>query len=276
MLVDNLMITSDSQQFTLQLEHLSASETVRETQGQTCCHLLQKYCLLSFWGCVSLFVLKCQQIFKCEFVVLFGLRNKGKKKEICRDFMLLLHASTWGNDVTKTPAPTSTAEIEKINTRHMWQHKEITKLNHLFCYFLFLPFVSFGFCAHEHNLKRRTTARRLTLAHKSCVTSDLAKRHGTLAIAHRDAAGRCSVRGFTGWQKSHQRRGGNMTGTLASRCRLRDNAALINFLFFCHNDRRQWSHDKMESWIKKKIGRGWHCQEELWAALLIYNFCRTT
>lgn len=82
--------------------------------------------------------------------------------------------------------------------------------------------------------------------------------------------------GFTGWQRSHQWGGGSVTGTLASRCRLSDNATLINFLYFCHNDWRQRSHDKMESWIKKKIGRGWRCQEELWAAILLYNVCCTT
>lgn len=40
MLVDNLMITRDRAQFSLQSEHLSASQTAREswTQGQTCCH----------------------------------------------------------------------------------------------------------------------------------------------------------------------------------------------------------------------------------------------
>lgn len=74
-------------------------------------------------------------------------------------------------------------------------------------------------------------------------------------------ASRCEE--FPGWQGSQRKRGGSMTGTLASRCRLGDNAALINFLFFCHNDRRRWSHDKMESWIKKKIGGGWDCREEL-------------
>ena len=99
-----------------------------------------------------------------------------------------------------------------------------------------------------------------------CHKCDLAQRHSTLAIALRDAAGHCDVRSSQAGRGPNRKRGGSMTGTLASRCRLGDNAALINFLFSCHNDRRRWSHDKMESWIKKKIGGGWYCREELRAS----------
>lgn len=53
-----------------------------------------------------------------------------------------------------------------------------------------------------------------------------------MATAHGDDGPR-GVRG------SWAGMGPNMTGTLASRCRLGDNAVLINFLFPGHNDQRQ-------------------------------------
>lgn len=61
MLVDNLMITSDRPQFTLQQEHLSGSETVRGelAQGRTGCQ--NNPCLVSQVVHLSL----CGSVNKC-------------------------------------------------------------------------------------------------------------------------------------------------------------------------------------------------------------------
>ena len=77
------------------------------------------------------------------------------------------------------------------------------------------------------------------------------------------------LEGFPGWQGSQKEGGGGMTGTTATRCKLGDNALLINFLFLCHNDRQHYSHDKIESWIKGKIERRLGWREQLRAAPLL-------
>lgn len=115
--VDNLMITGDSQQFTLQHEHLSGSQT----QGH-CCH---KNIVLVFQGCASLFVLEYQQTFKFEDCLVWSKRLGLKTKYLLRGFRLLLLLPTWGNNLSKN---TSTLYSRNgKNMRHRWQHKAITK-----------------------------------------------------------------------------------------------------------------------------------------------------
>lgn len=106
--VDNLMITSDSQQFTLQHEHLSASQT----QGH-CCH---KNIFLVFYGCASLFVLECQQTFKCEDCLVWSKRLDFGFS--CQHGVIIY---------PKTSALSLRGRNWK-NTRHRWQHKLSQKL----------------------------------------------------------------------------------------------------------------------------------------------------
>lgn len=67
----------------------------------------------------------------------------------------------------------------------------------------------------------------------------------------------CGVRGFQAVRVTNKKSDGSMTGSVASRCTLGDNALLIKFLFSCHNDRRHRSHDKMASWLNKITERRW-------------------
>lgn len=146
----------------------------------------------------------------------------------------------------KTPA-FSTAEIGK-NIKHMWWHKAIPKTKTFLC---FVSFVLFFFylletlfflflLLHPKTPSSMRHCKEAPIGSSGlCHKCDLAQRHSTLAIALWDAAGHCDVRSSQAGRGPNRKRGGSMTGTLASRCRLGDNAALINFLFSCHNDRRR-------------------------------------
>lgn len=86
--------------------------------------------------------------------------------------------------------------------------------------------------------------KEFSLAHWWRATSVTWHRLSRLAITRRDAAGCCGVRGSQAGRHPRWRGGGSMTGTVASRSRLWDNAALINFPFSWPNDQRHLGHDK--------------------------------
>lgn len=176
--------------------------------------------------------------------------------------------------VQKTPA-FSTAERYETYVQHS-DYKNWASLGFfLFFFFVFLRFFPSSFFSLHAHTQNKVCTTASPLAQQGCVTSvTLAQRHNTLKIAHRDAAGRWGgVRGSrAGRGPNGKKKGGSMTGTLASRCGLGDNAALINFLFSAITTGGSEAMTRWESQIKKKIGRVWGCQEELRAAPLLHNF----
>lgn len=79
--------------------------------------------------------------------------------------------------------------------RHTWQHKAITKTEPVG--FFSSPLDSFLlFSLHANTLERMHHCKKAPIgSSRLCHKCDLAQRHSTLAIAHRDAAGHCGVRG---------------------------------------------------------------------------------
>lgn len=169
-----------------------------------------------------------------KYCLVWSVRLEKKKKNpppgaLCCCFACPHGAITY----PKTPA-FSTTEIGKI-----WDlcasTKRSQKSRQMFvCFFLFFPFACKHCCykACARYKKAVTGSSRLGL---KC---DLAQRHWQKPIGTLQGTAVRGVPRLAG-VPTEREGGGSMTGTLASRCRLGDNAALINFLFSCHNDRRR-------------------------------------
>ncbi len=153
-------------------------------------------------------MLECQQTYKCEYVVqILSVRLEFEKKSLLWGFMLLLRLSTWGNNVSKNTSFLYSRNSK--NMRHMRQHKAITKTEPVVFFVSFWLLSFFSLCLHAHSKVCITATRAPIGSSRLCHKCDLAQRHSTLAIAHRDAAGHCGVRG------SQAGRGPNREGVVA-------------------------------------------------------------